>query len=217
MADKKFSTQEAFQFGWDTLRDNFGFFIGLVVVVILATAIPGLIIRKLAVGAGLALAIPLQFLNYVWSAIIGMGVVRICLKFCDKQKVELTDLFECLPLTLNYVVAKILYALLVAVGLILLIIPGCIWAIQFYLCSYLVVDKGCGPIEALKESSAITQGAKWQLAVFGGWLLLVNILGAVALLIGLMITIPITMLASVYVYRQLAAQSNLVKTPPFLR
>jgi uncharacterized membrane protein len=65
-----------------------------------------------------------------------------------------------------------------------------------------------GAINALKGSSALTRGVKWDLGVFASVLLLVNFIGIVCFGVGLIITIPITMLASVFVYRKLLAQTE---------
>jgi uncharacterized membrane protein len=70
--------------------------------------------------------------------------------------------------------------------------------------SYFVVDQELGPIEALKRSAEITQGVKGDLFLLGLALGGINLLGAVALLIGLFATIPTAMLATAFVYRRLA-------------
>jgi len=163
---KTINIKEALQFGWNTLKANFAFFLKLLVVLIIITAVPTFVVGKLATSLGVYLGLPLQFLNIIWQAVIGMGVLKICLKLHDQQPVEIADLWSCIPQTLDYVVVKFLVTLIVAAGLILLIVPGLIWSVQFFMASYLVVDRGAGAIAALKGSSAITHGAKWDLGVF---------------------------------------------------
>ena len=90
------------------------------------------------------------------------------------------------------------------VVLAILIIPALFVSLVFGFALYLVVDTGRGPIEAMKESARITQGHRLRiflllLAVVG-----VNIVGAVALLVGLFVTIPVTVLAMVHAYRTLS-------------
>ena len=93
-------------------------------------------------------------------------------------------------------------------GFLLLIIPGIIWAIGFQLAPYFVVDKGMDPLEALKKSWAATRGAKWNLFLFGLLLGLINMLGFLALMVGLLFTLPLSMVAMAYVYRKLAVQAG---------
>jgi uncharacterized membrane protein len=77
---------------------------------------------------------------------------------------------------------------------------------------YVIVDRGLGPIDALKRSAAITHGARLALFGFAIVLMLLNIVGALALLIGLFVTIPISMVAMAYVYRKLDSQTAVVPT-----
>ena len=93
----------------------------------------------------------------------------------------------------------------------MLIIPGIIWGIKFQFFSYFIVDKGLGPIEALKRSSTITKGAKWDLFLFGLLVWLINLLGALCLLVGLFATIPTTGVAMAFVYHKLLTQTEIAQ------
>jgi len=210
MATQKFSKSEAIRFGWNMMKSNLGFFIGLLIVVGLIYFIPGSIAELLEENA-LILSIIINIACWVLDMVIQMGLIRISLRFCDNEKGEFADLFSCFPLFFKYLLGSILYGLITLGGMILLIIPGIIWAIKFQFFSYFIVDKGLGPIEALKRSSAITRGAKWDLFLFGLLLGLINLLGAICLFIGLFATIPTAMVAMAFVYRKLLAQIEITQ------
>jgi len=207
MTTKNFSMSEAVDFGWDTMKSNIGFFTGLLIVAVLINIIPDIIAMILEEDAPF-LSIIVQIASFVLSMIIGMGLIKISLRFCDGEKGEFSDLFSCYPLFINYLIGSILCGLIVMVGLILLIIPGIIWAIQFYFYDYLIIDRGLGPVDALKKSSEITKGVKWDLFVFGILLGIINLLGLICLGVGLFVTIPTTMVAMAFVYRKLLAQTE---------
>ena len=207
---KKFDISEAVQFGWDTTKSNIGFFIGLLIVMGLIEYVPDIIAVIIEEDAPI-LSIIIQIASFVLSMIIVMGLIKICLRFCDGEKGEFSDLFSCYPLFFNYLIGSILYWLIIMVGLILLIIPGIIWAIQFQYYSYLIIDRGLGPIDALKKSSEITKGVKWDLFVLSIVLGVINLLGLICLVVGLFATIPTTMVAIAFVYRKLLAQTELTK------
>ena len=210
MTAEKFSISEAIHFGWNTMKSNLGFFIGLLILVFLFSSLSSIIAAK-ATEANIFLGIIFYIADFSLSIIISIGLVKIALRFCDNEKGRFADLFSQYPLFPQYLVGSILYGLIVFAGTILLIIPGIIWGIQFCLYDYFIVDKGLGPIEALKRSSAITRGVKWDL--FGFFLILsgINLLGALCLLIGLFVTIPTTMVALAFVYRKLMAQAEIVQ------
>jgi hypothetical protein len=192
------------------MNDNLGFFIGLLILVGFIWLAPGFI------TALLSKVIPSE--EYVISSIIihvifgvlllvvRMGLTRIALRFCDNERGRFTDLFSCFPLFFKFLIGLILYSLIILVGTLLLIIPGIIWAIQFRFFEYLIVDKGLGPIEALRKSAAITKGAKWDLFLLDLLFTLLHLLGGICLLVGLFATIPTTTVAMAFVYRKLLVQ-----------
>lgn len=93
---------------------------------------------------------------------------------------------------------------MVSIGLILLIVPGIILAIIFVFYGFHIVDTGStDPIGALRRSAEITRGHRWQLFLLGLVLLGINILGLLALIIGVLFTSGISLLAIAHVYRRL--------------
>ncbi len=209
MITKKFSKKEAVRFGWNIMKSNVGFFIAFLIVGGLIYTVPDIIALLVKKNAPV-LSISLRITSGVLSMVIQMGFIRIAIRFCDNEKGEFADLFSCFPLFFKYLFGSILYVLVFFGGLILLIIPGIIWAIKFQFFSYFIVDKRVGPIEALKRSAVITKDAKWDLFVFGLVLTGINLLGILCLFIGLFATIPTTMVAGAFVYRKLLAQSETV-------
>lgn len=205
MTTQKFSKSEAVRFGWNIMKSNVGFFIAFLIVGGLIYTVPDIIALLVKKDAPV-LSIILRIISWVLSMVIQMGFIRIAIRFCDNEKGEFADLFSCFPLFFKYLFGSILYVLVFLGGLILLIIPGIIWAIKFQFFSYFIVDKRLGPIEALKRSAVITKDAKWDLFVFGLLLTGINLLGILCLLIGLFATIPTTMVAGAFVYRKLLAQ-----------
>lgn len=207
MAEKKFSIGEAIGFGWNTALKNIVFFIGLLIIVFLVNFIPGYLAKAAKPGAPF-LALIIGIVGWVLQMIVSLGLIKVALRFCDNEKPNYTDLFNYYPLFFNYLIASTLYGLAVLGGLILLIVPGIIWAIQFSFFPYFIVEKGATPGEALKKSSALTKGVKWGLFLFYILIVLFNILGFVVFVVGLLVTIPVSLLAQALVYRKLLAQSQ---------
>lgn len=107
-------------------------------------------------------------------------------------------------------VASLLYGLLVTLGLVLLLVPGIIWSLQYGQFTTIIVDKKMGPLAALKYSKKITRRSLMEIGILGLKLLGLNILGALILGVGLLATIPVSMFAGYVVYRKL---SNELETP----
>ena len=77
---------------------------------------------------------------------------------------------------------------------------------HFYI--YFIVEKEVGPIEAIKKSWNLTKGSFWNLFLFGLLSGGIQILGIVALLIGLVFTTPTVWIARAVVYEKLKANKS---------
>lgn len=199
---EKFSKKEAINFGWNIMRENLKFFVILMIICFLIHLVLGGISDFLEDDYSV-LSFIVSVIGWILSTIISLGLIKIALNLLDNKEGKLSDLFSQLPLFFKYLFSNILYGLIIFVGFILLIIPGIILAVKYQFFVYFIVDKNAGPIEALKRSSEITRGAKWDLFLFGLLLGFINFLGALCLIIGLFATVPITMIASAFVYRKL--------------
>jgi uncharacterized membrane protein len=58
----------------------------------------------------------------------------------------------------------------------------------------------------MKESNRITRGHKWPLLGLVALLILINVLGVLALVVGLLVSIPVSTFAFVQAYRSLSGR-----------
>ena len=212
MTGKYFNFTDVLSYGWRVMKANLWFFVGLGFIWLIITYTPAaieFIAARMDLPAPVFLAVRIitNIAGWIISTILGIGLIKIALSFCDERKPPLSMLFDAWGCFWRYVAAAILYGLIVLGGFILFIIPSIIWAIKFGLCLYFVVDKGLGPIEALKASSRTTMGVKWDLFGFGIICGLINLLGLLCLIVGVFATYPTIMVAQALVYRQLLAQT----------
>lgn len=199
---QKFSIEKALRFGWDTVQKNLVFLVGVILFMVLVSYFP-LIIETYArekVGDYLIL---IRIVSSFLQVVMSMGLIRISLRFVDNQEAGTSDLFSCFHLFFRYLFASIIFAVFVLLGLALLIVPGIILALKFQFYDYFIIDKELGIVEAIEKSGKITEGALWELFRFAIILIGINILGVLCFGVGLLVTIPTSMLAMAHVYRQL--------------
>ena len=199
----KLSVSECIRAGWDIFKKRPFIIIGAFV---LAYAIGGVSSALLDPGQGAPITFATTLMS-IASGIVGvfveMGLLTFALRAYDSiDSAGIKDLWNPMPF-FYYFAAQVIVGLAVVLGLVLLIVPGIMLALGLMFTSYLVIDKKRGPIEALKESWRITKGHKWQLFLFVLAILGLNILGLIALVVGLLVTIPVSMLAVVHAYRKL--------------
>lgn len=119
---------------------------------------------------------------FLISSYMMLGWFNALLYLYDHNKGSIRALFVSFRLLMPFVIALILYSIIVLLGTIALIIPGIILAIKFGMFMCVLVDKNVGVIESFRESSRITYGAKWRL------FLLSLTLGVIGLVAGFVMT-----------------------------
>lgn len=202
----KFGIGESISFGWKTFKSNAALLIGVMLVSGVIGYVPTAIDnmqKNNQIELGF-FAFILSVVFFLLSQLIELGSLFINIQLVDGKKASFNDLFSRSAVLVKGILTAILYGLIVFVGLICLIIPGIWLAIRLQYCKYLVVDQNMGPIEALKGSWKMTKGNVWNLIGFGVALLLLNLLGLAALIVGIIVTAPISMIAVAYVYRKLS-------------
>ena len=147
---------------------------------------------------------------FVWAIaylliqfVVSMGVIRAYIDVVRDKKVTTDTFISVAPQTLKYIAAQILLMLIIIGGFLLFIIPGVIFSIKYMFTPYLIVDKGMGPIEALKASGNMTNGVKWDIVGFLSATVVLMYSGILVVFVGLIVTIPLGTLAYVVLYDRL--------------
>ena len=198
---KQFSIEEAVKFGWQTTKTNFKFLIKIILIIMAAYILTSWVSNALEDAPVLNVVASILF--WVLHIVLDIGLVKIALKLTADQKPELADLFNHYPLFWKYLGGAILSGLIILGGLILLIVPGIYFAVKLQFVTYLIIDQGLGPIDAIKKSWEITGGNFWNLFLFGLVIVLINVLGFLALVVGLLWAIPTAAIATAFVYKKL--------------
>ena len=200
----------ALSWAWNKFQKNAGPLILVVLIafagIVVASGL-GIAIRNalgnslLAVLFGVAVA---DLLVFVVSGFLHIGVYNSALALADGRPVEPSKMFKTDYLA-NYLVAILLYGLLAAVGFLLCILPGIVVLYLGFLTPWYVLDQGMAPVDALKASyQTTTKNAGLILFAIVTWLIYVA--GAIACLVGLLVTVPLALLMVTYTYRRLTGR-----------
>lgn len=194
-----FSIKESIKYAWKKLGEHAGLVLSATVLTLVTSCLTS------GFNNDRYFIMPLlDLVAIVILVIIKIGYAKIFLKIYDGENPKFLEIFEEYRIFWRYLGASILFALVFVGGLILLIIPGIFWAVRFYFSTLIVIDTKIGPIAAMKESYAITKGSFWKILLFLALIALFNLVGLILFGVGLLITIPLSTFASVYVYRELS-------------
>lgn len=189
--------RDSIKYGWNTFKSRPWFFVGTALVIGIVQVVLSNIQKELPMFIGVLISV-------IGSTLLYCGVLNLYLRSHDDAKAaRYSDLWNPKPFW-KYLGISILLGLIVGIGLILLIVPGIILALVFFLSGYLVIDKGLNPIRALKESARLTKGNRWKLFLLLLAAILIMIIGFIALFVGILVAAPVVAIASVHAYRVLS-------------
>lgn len=191
--------KEALSAGWDLTKKHYPLILSFLGTFIAVGVVRfGLDKAIDAVALKVILGLGFQVLNWY----VTFNALGISIKLIDGQEASYKDLWLPQGTFWFYVLATLLYGLITAAGVLLLIVPGIIWGLMFMFYGYAMIEKKCGPLESLKASKALTSGVKWELFLFTLVSIGINLLGALAIGLGLFVTLPMTYFAIAHLYRQ---------------
>lgn len=221
MNTASFSIKDAFGFGWAMVKEKFWFLLALILISGFFGMMPD-VIQRFTDNATVSFVV--RVISIIIGLVVDASLIFIMLRLHDGKEVKVVDMFSQYPLTFRYFVANVSYGLMVAAGVLLLIIPGIYLSLRYQFYKYYLVDKQMDIVESFKESAKMTDGHKWHLlkffmatfgmnlpgliglAFFPADITQVNTFSIVAILLsfGLFVTLPLSMLATAYVYRKLS-------------
>ena len=209
---RTFAFDTPFTFAWEAFKARPWFYIsacGIAIGVSIVPLVAAIVefVRQ-HIGAGCALYGVALLLSMVPS----VGLQKIFLKTVDGETPTYQDLYLHARLIPSLLATWFLWMLMV-LPCCILVIPGYYVMVRYYFALLVVIDKEVGPMEALRRASELSDGVRWLLLAF---ILVAGFLGAageIVFLVGMLVTMPIAMLAMAHVYRQLDEQTTPGLTP----
>ena len=210
--DKNFSLRECFVVGWTRFKERPWFFVGLSVLLWVVAGITGYLTDVVYADIEPTRSILDLLLSVIYYWIM-FGFIALTLRAVDGVSVDWDQFFSIDRRFVSYLIGLLLYGVMVLVGLLAFVVPGVYLAIRYGFFWYGIIDGNKGVMESFQESARITDGAKWQLVLFGMACMGVIFLGVLCLGIGVLVAVPVTMLASAHLYRVLLNQSQISSKP----
>lgn len=196
MKHKDFTYKELLGFGWTKTKEYTWFLISLTFLYFVVTFIVA----------------DIPVIRDIISMLMSIALTAVTLMLIDGHTPRYSQLlapFKTYKVTLHYFLASILYGLIVLLGLIFFILPGIYLLVRLQFFTYLLVEhENMEVLESLKKSMEMTKGRFWSLFGFGLAFIGINLLGLIALGVGLFITIPVTCIAYAMLYRKLSNPSG---------
>src|SRR5579864_3682319 len=165
--------------GWEVVKGDLGTFLLMNIVMLVVNGAVPLLLQ----GATTA------------------GFQAACGKKLRGQKPEIGDLFAGFQFFASTLGAHIVISILAFIGALFLIIPGLVVAAMYNFTFLFIIDKRMDMGAAMRASHAVVKQDYFGYTMFVIALILLNIAGFLCLLVGLLVTIPITYAAISVAYQ----------------
>jgi uncharacterized membrane protein len=120
------------------------------------------------------------------------------LKAARGENLQVGDLFVIKENYINIMLAALLSNIIIGIGVMMLIIPGIIFACKLAFVPYLVIDKKMDAIKALQTSWKMTDGYAMNIFVMGLLAIFIAIGGFIAFVVGVIV-------AAMWIYASFAS------------
>ncbi|NTU53240.1 MAG: hypothetical protein HGA97_05995 [Chlorobiaceae bacterium] len=177
--------------GWEMFQEHIGEFIGFTLIVF-AVSIVSSKLESLGSLLFSSLAAPLY-----------AGYTIAAFRILSGQTLQFSDFFKGFNYFLPLFLGSLASGILVGIGFVLLIIPGIYLAIGYMLTTFLIIDLRMEFWQAMETSRKIITKNWFSFFGFALLLFLVNVLGIIALGVGLLVSIPVTSCAVAIAYQEI--------------
>ncbi|AOW95132.1 hypothetical protein BFN03_16605 [Rhodococcus sp. WMMA185] len=206
----QFSVGAAISYGWNKFKDNALVWIGILLIAAVIQIALNIIFTGVEPASDVGEVFsPWGIFGTVVTTIVGYlinaALVRGSLNEVDGNKPAFGSFFQFNNVG-AIIIASLLIGIATTIGLILLIIPGLIvvfftwWTLQF------IIDQNEDAFTAIKSSVTVIGKNFGSVLLLALALVGINIVGALLLIVGLLVSLPISIIASTYAYRVLTGR-----------
>lgn len=151
---------------------------------------------------GLFASLVFGAISMVVQLVIQSGIVKGALDITRGKPLSLGSMFSGFDFV-QVVIAALVVAVATMIGFVLCILPGIAVLFLTSFSLYFIIDKGMGAIEAIQASVSFVMGNLGTLIVFFLASLAAYVVGALLCGIGLLVAIPVVVIAQAYTFRSL--------------
>lgn len=193
--DPDLEVKSLFSRAWETFKEHLWPVVGVFVIYSLLTSMGSMWGDDVGLG---------ELLVFIISGPITAGTYMYALRLIRGGESEIGEMLRGFQVFGKAFVVFTLYSVMVIVGLIFLIVPGVFVAVALMPAMFLVLDDDLGAIETLQKAYEMTAGHRRRIFIVLLAIVGLNLLGLVALLIGVIFTGALSLLIAAALYDELA-------------
>ena len=163
------------------------------------------VVEAIVIGSGASPGRPVWLVvhlsYFLGTSFFEAAIIDHALAARDQRNPATWHVLRDFSLAVRFTIVKLVLLPFVLFGLALLLLPGAFLLGRFGYVFFILVDHRTEIADSLRATGDAVQGRLGKLTWISLFLVLLNVTGAALLGVGLLLTIPMTALATVFVYR----------------
>lgn len=197
--------------GWEIFQQNVGGFVGFLIIIFLINVAFGAVGGVLDPAANdpaseqmpSGISALLSVINSVISVPLNAGFYVVAFKLVKRRATTFSDFFRGFNYFLPLLLASIVTGIFILLGLLLLIVPGIYLAVAYSFTVPLILERKMDFWQAMETSRKLISKRWFSFFWLGLLVFLINIAGALACGLGLLVTVPLTYCTYVAAYENI--------------
>lgn len=215
MANRSIDLKQLFTFSFHQYKKYASFVIGAMLTFFVLAFIPQIYFTLRAPANPTTKTQIISFVLTFVQLFLSLGFTKIMLLIVQDKFVEVADMFNNFRPFFSYFIASFLYGIAVALGTLLLILPGIFIAIRFQFFPYFILEKNDSSFTALQKSYYLSQNLTLELLLFGVVVIALNTLGLLFFGAGIIFTYPLTTMATAVIYKSLVDEGPTIPSDAY--
>lgn len=215
MAQNSIDLVQLFKFSFNQYKKYASFVIGAMLTFFVLAIVPQIYFMAEVPDQPNTKAQFISFLLTLIQLFLSLGFIKIMLRLVQDKYVEVADMFNNFTPFLSYFVASFLYGIAVALGLLLLIVPGIFIAIRFQFYPYFILEENASSFTALQKSFNLSQNLTLELFLLGVVVIALNVAGILLFGVGIVLTYPLTTMATAIAYKSLNEEGQTIPSDSY--
>ncbi|MGD1943974.1 MAG: hypothetical protein ACFB0G_21980 [Leptolyngbyaceae cyanobacterium] len=210
--DYDFNMSQYFGRGWELFKANALPFVGFTLLtIVIAIVLSAILPYPLGSGDPEAGQVGGNVVVNILSPLLSAGFYIVALQIARNRPTTFGDFFQGFSRVVPILLLSIVSTVFIVIGFFLLVLPGIYLAVSYVLSVPLLLDKSLDFWPAMETSRKLV-GKKW-FAFFGFVLVLglVNIVGALLVGLGLLVTIPWTVCTVTAAYEDIVGLNSVAE------
>lgn len=199
--EPKFMISEILKTSWRSVKSQIWVLAGLLIGFTIISMI--ISIFTMPAQSSTTGLVVVNLISLLISYLFILGYLKNIFQSLDGEEPQFSAYGQQSRKILTFLIAGILYSVIILLGFALLIVPGIYLVLRLQFFSAFIVEEDAGIIESLQRSWNITEGQVLPLLLLALAMLGVCLLGAILFIIGIFVAIPLIYTMSCYAFRKL--------------